>query len=63
MGQAAGAAAALLIAELKAVCIWLGLQEIGGVEISFSKLTLVVEFLVMAAVLIWRRWGLMGKPQ
>ncbi len=64
MGSIPGAfVAALLIAELKAVCIWLGLQEIGGVEISFSKLTLVVEFLVMAAVLIWRPWGLMGKPQ
>ena len=64
MGSIPGAfVAALVIAELKAVCIWLGLQEIGGVEISFSKLTLVVEFLVMAAVLIWRPWGLMGKPQ
>lgn len=64
MGSIPGAfVAALLIAELKAVCIWLGLQEIGGVEISFSKLTLVVEFLVMAAVLVWRPWGLMGKPQ
>ena len=64
MGSIPGAfVAALLIAELKAVCIWLGLQEIGGVEISFSKLTLVVDFLVMAAVLVWRPWGLMGKPQ
>ncbi len=64
MGSIPGAfVAALLIAELKAVCIWLGLQEIGGVEISFSKLTLVVEFLVMAVVLIWRPWGLLGKPQ
>ncbi|MBF5005402.1 ABC transporter permease [Diaphorobacter caeni] len=64
MGSIPGAfVAALVIAELKAVCIWLGLQEIGGVEISFSKLTLVVEFLVMAAVLVWRPWGLMGKPQ
>ena len=64
MGSIPGAfVAALLIAELKAVCIWLGLQEIFGVEISFSKLTLVVEFLVMAAVLVWRPWGLMGKPQ
>ena len=64
MGSIPGAfIAALLVAELKAVCIWLGVQEIGGVEISFSKLTLVVEFLVMAVVLIWRPWGLLGKPQ
>ena len=64
MGSIPGAfVAALLIAELKAVCIWLGVQEVAGVEISFSKLTLVVEFVVMAAVLVWRPWGLMGKPQ
>ncbi|MCT9811374.1 ABC transporter permease [Acidovorax sp. Be4] len=64
MGSIPGAfVAALLIAELKAICIWLGLVEIGGVEISLSKLTLVVEFVVMAVVLIWRPWGLMGRPQ
>lgn len=64
MGSLPGAfVAALVIAELKAVCIWLGLVQIGGVEISFSKLTLVVEFLVMAAVLVWRPWGLMGRAQ
>ncbi|WP_313315137.1 ABC transporter permease [Pulveribacter sp.] len=64
MGSLPGAfVAALVIAELKAVCIWLGLVQIGGVEVSFSKLTLVVEFLVMAAVLIWRPWGLMGRAQ
>jgi branched-chain amino acid transport system permease protein len=64
MGSIPGAfVAALLIAELKALCIWLGLVEIWGVEISFSKLTLVVEFLVMAVVLVWRPWGLMGRPQ
>lgn len=64
MGSIPGAfVAALLVAELKAVCIWLGVQQIAGVDISFSKLTLVVEFLVMAVVLVWRPWGLLGKPQ
>lgn len=64
MGSIPGAyVAALLIAELKAICIWLGLVEIMGISISFSKLTLVVEFLVMAVVLIIRPWGLFGKPQ
>ena len=64
MGSIPGAfVAALMIAEIKAICIWLGVQEIAGVEVSFSKLTLVVEFLVMAVVLVWRPWGLMGKPQ
>ena len=64
MGSLPGAfVAALLIAELKAVCIWLGVVQIGGVEVAFPKLTLVVEFLVMAAVLVWRPWGLLGRPQ
>jgi branched-chain amino acid transport system permease protein len=64
MGSIPGAyVAALLIAELKAICIWLGLVEIGGVAISFSKLTLVVEFVVMAVVLVARPWGLFGRPQ
>jgi branched-chain amino acid transport system permease protein len=64
MGSIPGAfVAALLIAEIKALCIWLGLVTIFGVEISFSKLTLVVEFLVMATVLMIRPWGLFGRPQ
>ena len=64
MGSIPGAyVAALLIAELKAICIWLGTQQIFGMAVSFSKLTLVVEFLVMAAVLVWRPWGLFGRPQ
>lgn len=64
MGSIPGAyVAALLIAELKAICIWLGLVEIAGIQISFSKLTLVVEFLVMAIVLVFRPWGLMGRAQ
>ena len=63
MGSIPGAfLAALLIAELKAVCIAIGQVNIAGFEFSFSKLTLVVEFLVMAAVLIWRPWGLLGRP-
>jgi len=53
----------LLIAEAKAVCIWLGMVDVFGVAVSFSKLTLVVDFVVMAVVLVWRPWGLLGKPQ
>jgi len=64
MGSIPGAyLAALLVAELKAVCIWLGLVHVFGIAISFSKLTLVVEFLVMAVVLVVRPWGLLGRPQ
>jgi branched-chain amino acid transport system permease protein len=63
MGSIPGAfLAALLIGEIKALCIGLGTVNIGGVAISFSKLTLVVEFIVMAAVLIARPYGLLGKP-
>ncbi|MFC7518342.1 ABC transporter permease [Herbaspirillum sp. GCM10030257] len=64
MGSITGAyVAALLIAELKAVCIWLGLVDVFGISVSFSKLTLVVEFLVMAVVLVARPSGLLGRPQ
>jgi branched-chain amino acid transport system permease protein len=64
MGSIPGAyLAALLIAEVKAVCIWLGMVDVFGVAVSFSKLTLVVDFVVMAVVLVWRPWGLLGKPQ
>jgi branched-chain amino acid transport system permease protein len=64
MGSIPGAfVAALLIAEIKALCIAVGTVEILGVSFAFSKLTLVAEFLVMAAVLMVRPWGLLGKPQ
>ena len=64
MGSIPGAfVAALLVSEIKAVCIWLGLVHVFGIEISFSKLTLVAEFVVMAVVLVVRPWGLMGRPQ
>ncbi|MFN5777322.1 MAG: branched-chain amino acid ABC transporter permease, partial [Burkholderiaceae bacterium] len=63
MGSSPGAyVAALLIAEIKAVCIAIGTVEWGGVSVSFSKLTLVAEFVVMAVVLVLRPWGLMGQP-
>jgi branched-chain amino acid transport system permease protein len=44
--------AALVIGEVKAFCVALG----------YSKLTLVIEFVVMAAVLMMRPWGLLGRP-
>jgi branched-chain amino acid transport system permease protein len=43
--------AALLIGEIKSFCIGLG----------YSKITLVAEFIVMAAVLVLRPWGLLGR--
>ena len=64
MGSIPGAyVAALLIAEIKALCVGIGTVHVLGVAFSFSKLTLVAEFLVMAVVLVGRPWGLLGKPQ
>jgi branched-chain amino acid transport system permease protein len=64
MGSIPGAfLASLLIAEVKAICIGIGTVHLAGIEISFSKLTLVVEFLIMAVVLVIRPWGLLGRPQ
>jgi branched-chain amino acid transport system permease protein len=63
MGSIPGAfLAALLIGEIKAFCIGLGTVELAGTTFSFSKLTLVAEFIVMAIVLVLRPQGLLGKP-
>jgi len=43
--------ASLLIGEVKAFCVALG----------YSKLTLAIEFVIMAAVLAVRPWGLLGR--
>lgn len=64
LGSIPGAfVAALMIAEIKALCIAIGTVEWFGITLHFSKLTLVAEFLVMAIVLIVRPWGLFGRPQ
>ncbi|MGC2519250.1 MAG: branched-chain amino acid ABC transporter permease, partial [Burkholderiales bacterium] len=63
MGSIPGAfLAALIIGEIKALCIGVGQVEIFGTLVSFSKLTLVIESLVMAVVLIARPRGLLGRP-
>ena len=64
MGSISGAyLAAVLIAEVKALCIALGVVTIGDFSFNFSKMTLVAEFLVMAIVLIVRPYGLLGREQ
>ena len=64
MGSITGAfLAALIIAEVKALCIGIGAIDFGAFTVNFSKLTLVAEFLVMAIVLIVRPYGLLGRPQ
>jgi branched-chain amino acid transport system permease protein len=62
LGSLPGAyVAALLLGLIKALCIGLGTVEFGAFSFSFSKLSLVAEFLVMALVLVLRPWGLMGS--
>jgi len=64
MGSISGAyLAAVIIAEIKALCIGIGVVSFGGFAVNFSKLTLVAEFVVMAVVLIVRPYGLLGRPQ
>jgi branched-chain amino acid transport system permease protein len=54
--------AAIIIGVTKALCIAAGTVDIGPVSIAFPKLTLVIEFVVMALVLLVRPTGLLGKP-
>jgi branched-chain amino acid transport system permease protein len=54
--------AALLIGLTKALCIAAGTVEVGTLAIAFPKLTLVVEFIVMAIVLAVKPHGLLGQP-
>lgn len=54
--------AALLVAEVKALCTALGVVEVAGFTFNMSRLTLVAEFLVMAVVLVVRPHGLFGRP-
>jgi branched-chain amino acid transport system permease protein len=62
MGSITGAyLAAVIIAEVKALCIGLGIVHFAGLSVNFSKMTLVAEFLVMAVVLIARPYGLLGR--
>jgi branched-chain amino acid transport system permease protein len=64
MGSIVGSyVAAVLIAEVKALCIGIGLVHFGAYAVNFSKLTLVAEFVVMAIVLILRPQGLLGRPE
>ena len=63
LGSLGGAfLAAILIGVAKAFCIGIGTVQVFGLEVSFSKLTLVVEFVIMGIVLVLRPYGLLGKP-
>ena len=61
LGSVPGAfLAAVIIGVTKALCIAAGTVEIAGVAVAMPKLTLVIEFVVMALVLLVRPAGLLG---
>ncbi len=63
LGSIPGAfVAALVIGLTRALCIAMGTVDVGGLVIAFPKLTLVVEFVVMAIVLVVKPYGLLGTP-
>ena len=55
--------AAVIIGITKTICLSLGTVEWLGLSFPLAKLTLVVEFLLMAAILIWRPLGLFGRAE
>jgi branched-chain amino acid transport system permease protein len=63
LGSVPGAfVAAVIIGVTKALCIAAGTVSVGPITIAFPKLTLVIEFVVMALVLLVRPTGLLGRP-
>ena len=63
LGSITGAfLAAVIIGVAQALLIAGGTVEWAGHSFSLSRLTLVAEFLIMALILVWRPWGLLGKP-
>ncbi|MGH8801894.1 MAG: ABC transporter permease [Casimicrobiaceae bacterium] len=54
--------AALAIGVIKALCIAAGTIEIGRLSVGLPGLTRVIEFIVMALVLVVRPAGLFGAP-
>ncbi len=63
LGSIPGAfVAAVIIGVTKALCIAAGNVTIAGITIAMPKLTLVIEFIVMALVLLMRPAGLFGTP-
>jgi len=63
LGSVPGAfIAAIIIGVTKALCIAAGTVDVGPIPIAFPRLTLVIEFVVMALVLLVRPSGLLGRP-
>ncbi|HET9749193.1 MAG TPA: ABC transporter permease [Casimicrobiaceae bacterium] len=53
---------AIIIGVTKALCIAAGTVDVGPIAIAFPRVTLVIEFVVMALVLLVRPSGLLGRP-
>jgi branched-chain amino acid transport system permease protein len=63
LGSIPGAfVAAIIIGITKALCIAAGTIDFAGTTLAMPKLTLVIEFIVMALVLLVRPSGLFGTP-
>ena len=63
LGSIPGAfVAAIIIGVTKALCIAAGNVSVAGATLAMPKLTLVIEFIVMALVLLVRPSGLFGTP-
>jgi branched-chain amino acid transport system permease protein len=63
LGSIPGAfVAAIIIGVTKALCIAAGTVTIAGATLAMPKITLVIEFIVMALVLLVRPSGLFGTP-
>ena len=61
LGSVPGAfLAAVIIGVTKALCIAVGTLDVAGITVAMPKLTLVIEFVVMALVLLVRPAGLLG---
>jgi branched-chain amino acid transport system permease protein len=62
LGSIPGAfVAAVIIGVTKALCIAAGTIHVGNVAVALPKLTLVIEFVLMALVLLVRPAGLFGR--
>ncbi len=63
MGSIHGAGlAALLITAIQSLCVALGTSQVAGVQVVWSQWSQALTFALMVAVLIWRPWGLLGRP-
>lgn len=64
MGSIPGAfLAAVIIGMARALCLGIGTVSLLSIDISFAKLSLVIEFIVMAVVLIAKPRGLLGRAE